>query len=121
MTAPVHLTRVPTDPPGDVLVMALNGSLDFSNAERLRDDLQAALAPEHGGLVLDMAGLDFCDSTGIRILLVIRKLLQERGGSVTLAGLNARLTRIFRVTGLIHAFAVHPGVAEALGSKRGPE
>ncbi|MEV4184725.1 STAS domain-containing protein [Streptosporangium canum] len=97
-----------------VPVIALSGDLDFTNAEQLRDDIQAALTPDHRDLVLDLTGLDFCDSTGIRIFLAIRKLLQERGGAVALAGLNPRLTRIFRLTGLVHAFTVQPTAADAV-------
>ncbi|MEU6412984.1 STAS domain-containing protein [Microbispora sp. NPDC046933] len=118
MTAAVVLTPV-SAPVADhvaehVLVVALEGALDYTNAERLRRDVEAALGEEHRELVLDLSGLNFCDSTGIRILLSVRKLMQERHGAVTLAGLNARLARIFRVTGLISAFTVAPGLAEAV-------
>ncbi|WP_326824213.1 STAS domain-containing protein [Streptosporangium sp. NBC_01639] len=101
-----------------VPVVALSGDLDFTNAERLRDDIRTVLAPDQRDLVLDLTALDFCDSTGIRIFLAIRTLLQERGGSVVLTGLNSRLSRIFRVTGLVQAFAVQPTVAEAVAFLR---
>ncbi|GLX08826.1 anti-sigma-B factor antagonist [Microbispora sp. NBRC 16548] len=97
-----------------MLVVALDGALDYTNAERLRQDVEAALGEEHRELVLDLSGVNFCDSTGIRILLSVRKLIQERNGAVTLASLNARLARIFRVTGLISAFVVVPGLTEAV-------
>ncbi|MGW5263261.1 STAS domain-containing protein [Microbispora sp. NPDC004025] len=97
-----------------VLVVALDGALDYTNAERLRQDIEAALGEERRELILDLSPLNFCDSTGIRILLSVRKLLQERKGTVTLAGLNPRLARIFRTTGLINAFAVAPDLAEAV-------
>ncbi|MEW9531613.1 STAS domain-containing protein [Microbispora sp. NPDC049125] len=118
MTAAVVLTPIPHDVAGQVLAIALNGSLDFSNAEELRADLESALSDDHRELVLDMTGVDFCDSTGIRVLLSVRTLLGVRGGAVTLTGLNTRLVRIFRVTGLIHAFTVCPGIAEALSTAR---
>ncbi|WP_182901691.1 STAS domain-containing protein [Microbispora sp. H10830] len=114
MTAAVVLTPVSAPVADHVLVVALDGALDYTNAERLRQDVEAALGEEHRELVLDLSGVNFCDSTGIRILLSVRKLIQERNGAVTLAGLNARLARIFRVTGLISAFIVVPGLAEAV-------
>lgn len=116
MTAAVVLTPVSAPVADHLLVVALVGALDYTNADRLRQDLEAALGEGHRELVLDLGGLDFCDSTGIRILLSVRKLLQERGGGVTLASLNARLSRIFRLTGLIRAFAVEPGLEEAIGT-----
>ncbi|ETK35194.1 STAS domain-containing protein [Microbispora sp. ATCC PTA-5024] len=120
MTAAVVLSSlpVPGDAAGQVLSVALTGALDFTNAERLGHDVEALLSPEHRGLVLDMSGVEFCDSTGIRVLLIVRKLVRERGGDVALAGLNARLTRIFRITGLIHAFTVTAGPQEAAEAVR---
>ncbi|MEV7809047.1 STAS domain-containing protein [Microbispora sp. NPDC088329] len=122
MTAAVVLTPVSTPLAGPVagpladhvLVVSLAGALDYTNAELLRTDVEGVLGEGHSELVLDLSGLDFCDSTGIRILLSVRKLLQERDGAVTLAGMNARLARIFRITGLINAFTVAPGLAEAV-------
>ncbi|MEV1200041.1 STAS domain-containing protein [Microbispora rosea] len=114
MTAAVVLTPVSAPVADHVLVVALDGALDYTNAELLRRDVEAFLGAEHRQLVLDLSDLGFCDSTGIRILLSIRKLMQERDGAVTLAGPNARLARIFRLTGLINAFTVAPSLAEAL-------
>ncbi|GIH65839.1 STAS domain-containing protein [Microbispora siamensis] len=114
MTAAVVLTSVSAPVADHVLVVALDGALDYTNAERLRRDVEAALGEEHRELVLDLGGVNFCDSTGIRILLSVRKLMQERDGAVTLAALNARLARIFRITGLISAFTVAPDLAGAL-------
>lgn len=114
MTAAVVLTPVSAPVADHVLVVALDGALDYTNAELLRRDVEAVLGAEHRELVFDLSDLGFCDSTGIRILLSIRKLMQERDGAVTLAGPNARLARIFRLTGLINAFTVAPSLAEAL-------
>ncbi|MEU7878539.1 STAS domain-containing protein [Microbispora bryophytorum] len=116
MTAAVVLTPVSAPVADHVLVVALDGSLDYTNAERLRQDVEAALGEEHRELVLDLSGMDFCDSTGIRILLSVRKLLQERDGAVTMASLNARLARIFKLTGLTSAFALTASLAEAVAA-----
>ncbi|MEU6429802.1 STAS domain-containing protein [Microbispora sp. NPDC046973] len=119
MTAAVVLTPVSAPVADHVLVVALDGALDYTNAERLRRDVESALGEQHRELVLDLSGVGFCDSTGIRILLSVRKLMQERDGAVTLAGLNARLARIFRITGLISAFTVAPSLEEALDTVSG--
>ncbi|GGO02152.1 STAS domain-containing protein [Microbispora bryophytorum] len=116
MTAAVVLTPVSAPVADHVLVVALDGALDYTNAERLRQDVEAALGEEHRELVLDLSGMDFCDSTGIRILLSVRKLMQERDGAVTMASLNARLTRIFKLTGLTSAFTLAASLAEAVAA-----
>ncbi|WP_055480240.1 STAS domain-containing protein [Sphaerimonospora mesophila] len=118
MTASVELTPAPSGGDDRILVVALTGALDYSNADRLRENVGDTLAPEHRELVLDLSGLEFCDSTGLRTLLDIRELLGERGGAVSLVNLNARLTKMFRITGLIKAFSVTTDLAEALGAAR---
>ncbi|GGO61411.1 STAS domain-containing protein [Nonomuraea cavernae] len=113
MTAPVHMTQVSADTGAGVCVLSLTGELDYINAAELRSDIEGVLAPEHRNLVLDLSGLEFCDSTGIRVFLIFRKLMLERGGSIALAGLTSRLERIFRMTGLSQAFPLYPSADQA--------
>ncbi|WP_230984641.1 STAS domain-containing protein [Microbispora oryzae] len=110
--------EVPGEPPGDLVAVALAGSLDFTNADRFGADLRAAADRGCRTLILDMSGLDFCDSTGLRVLLKARTRLEQQGTELVLAELNARLTRIFTVTGLVRAFTVAPTFGAALGATR---
>ncbi|GAA5061355.1 anti-sigma B factor antagonist [Thermocatellispora tengchongensis] len=119
MTAPVILGLRPHPAEGDVEVLTAAGELDHSNAERLRGDFLRLLethAPR--ALVLDLSGLTFCDSSGVRVLLAMRTRVQEAGGVLALAGLNRRLVRIFETTGLMHAFLVHETADEAARAVR---
>ncbi|MFC0866027.1 STAS domain-containing protein [Sphaerimonospora cavernae] len=118
MTAAVELTPMSNGSDDRILVAALTGSLDYSNADQLREDVRAALAPEQRELVLDLTALEFCDSTGLRTLLDVREFLSERDGAVSLVNLNARLSKMFRITGLIRGFEVTADLAEALGGAR---
>ncbi|NUW43780.1 STAS domain-containing protein [Nonomuraea rhodomycinica] len=113
MTTPVHLTQISADPATGTCVLALAGELDYISAAQLRADMESTLRPEHRHLVLDLSGLDFCDSTGIRLFLVFRKLILERGGSIALAGLTSRLERVFHMTGLSQAFNLYPDAEQA--------
>ncbi|GAA2300931.1 STAS domain-containing protein [Nonomuraea roseoviolacea subsp. roseoviolacea] len=113
MTTPVHLTQISADPATGACVLALAGELDYISAAQLRADMESTLRPEHRHLVLDLSGLEFCDSTGIRLFLVFRKLILERGGSIALAGLTSRLERVFHMTGLSQAFALYPDAEQA--------
>jgi anti-sigma B factor antagonist len=97
-----------------VVVLALAGELDYTNAERLRQDILDALPAGARDLIVDLTHLTFCDSTGIRVFLALRKLTDDRGGVVALTDLQPRLTRIFHTTGLAHFFTVLPTVADAV-------
>ncbi|MFJ8159318.1 STAS domain-containing protein [Streptomyces sp. NPDC096136] len=96
------------------VVLTLGGELDHDTAEPLRQALTAA-AGQGGRLVVDMAGLRFCDSTGLNALLHGRIAVEESGGSLELAGLGGPVARMFRITGADSVFPVHTDVEEALG------
>ncbi|MDF2706974.1 STAS domain-containing protein [Nonomuraea muscovyensis] len=119
MTAPVQLTQISADAATGTCVLALSGELDYISAAQLRTDMADTLTPDHRHLVLDLSGLEFCDSTGIRTFLVFRKLILERGGTVALAGLTARLDRVFRMTGLSQAFDLYPSADQATAAITG--
>ncbi|MEV7970794.1 STAS domain-containing protein [Sphaerisporangium sp. NPDC088356] len=118
MTAAVHLVPHPDDTLPGALVVALSGELDYTNAERLREQVLALLTADHQCLLLDLADLTFCDSTGIRIFLALRTLIGERGGVISLTDLHPRLARVFQTTGLVQFFTVRPTRADALAVLR---
>ena len=121
MSAAVLVTAVSNNPLEDnpleqekVSLLALIGELDYTNAERLQHDLQEAIGPEVRNLVIDLTDLSFCDSTGIQVFLTIRKITQDRGGSIALTNLQPRLEKLFHLTGLAPAFGIQPTVIDAL-------
>ncbi|MEV4093939.1 STAS domain-containing protein [Streptosporangium saharense] len=115
MTTVVHVTVAPgDDAPEVILLVALAGELDYTNAERFRHDLHEAVGSEPRDLVIDLTELTFCDSTGIQVLLGVRRLVQARGRRIALANPHQRLKRLFHLTGLAEAFGVQPTVALAV-------
>jgi anti-anti-sigma factor len=53
----------------DAIVLALHGDLDYSTAERARAAIEEAEAERPAVLVLDLRGLGFFDSTGLRLVI----------------------------------------------------
>ncbi|MET9608465.1 STAS domain-containing protein [Streptomyces sp. NPDC006512] len=95
------------------VLLTLAGELDHDTAPPLRDALDTAAA-RGGRLLVDMSGLDFCDSTGLNALLHSRITVQEAGGTLELAGLTGPVARMFRITGADGVFPVHADVEQAL-------
>ena len=59
------------EPHGNTLVVEVVGELDIAVAETFEVELRKALANEASTVVLDMGGVSFIDSSGIRALLLI--------------------------------------------------
>ncbi|MEV7441766.1 STAS domain-containing protein [Streptomyces sp. NPDC091204] len=100
-------------------VLAMTGELDHDTAEPLRQALDTAW-PDGGRLLVDMSRLDFCDSTGLNVLLRGRLAVQETGGTLELVGLHPPVARMFHITGADRLFRLHTDVASALATSQHP-
>ncbi|AWT41185.1 MULTISPECIES: STAS domain-containing protein [Streptomyces] len=103
--SPLNITVTDT-PAGPVL--EITGELDYSNATRLRDLLPTLTLEPGRRLVLDLAGLTFCDSSGITALIAARTHAQAAGADAALAAVPANTLRILRIVGLDQVFALYP-------------
>ena len=63
---------------GDIVVVVVVGRLDPVTASQLEPPLLAAAEPPTRGLVLDLGGVDYVSSAGLRVLLMAGKRLHER-------------------------------------------
>ena len=66
----------------------------------------AALSRSPARLIVDMSGVDFCDSTGINVLLAAHRQAREHGGELQLAGPGSATRKVLQVTGLESVFTV---------------
>lgn len=101
---------------GDAVVVRLGGELDLSNAAAVRQALLDAVDGTPGRVVVDLAQVDFMDSTALAALLEARARLRERERFLLAApGLEAQ--RALQVSGLDRHFRVHATVEEALAAE----
>jgi anti-sigma B factor antagonist len=94
---PFQLTTASIE--GTVFVTA-TGELDIATAPRLQAVLAEASA-QGGTLVLDMSGLAFIDSTGIRVLLLAWQESQRDGFNLRLTRGSDAVMRAFELVGLL--------------------
>jgi anti-sigma B factor antagonist len=97
------------------VIVALRGELDVADAAGVAAALAvvAARAPE---IIVDLAGLDFIDSSGVAALARGRKLARHAGGDLLLAAPQHQVLRVLALTRLIDVFPVHVSVDEAAAS-----
>lgn len=97
-------------------ILALSGEIDLYTAPRLQAELASALAErQQAQIVVDMSGVEFCDSTGMNVLLAAHRHARERGGELSLAAPRPSVRKILQVTGLEGVFTVHDDPAAAAG------
>ncbi|MEF9883304.1 STAS domain-containing protein [Streptomyces sp. P9-A4] len=113
-SAPPARLRVEVRTVGASEVLAPAGELDHHTAELLRVPLDDALDAGRARLVVDCSGLDFCDSTGLNVLLGARLRAEAAGGGVHLVAMRPAVARVFHITGAEVVFTVHETLATAL-------
>jgi anti-sigma B factor antagonist len=87
-------------------VLSVTGEIDLYTAPTLQSELMNALGPGQVSLIVDMSGVDFCDSTGINILLAAHRQARELGGELQLASPGSATRKVLQVTGLESVFTV---------------
>jgi anti-sigma B factor antagonist len=95
-------------------VMDVAGEIDLYTAPRLQAEFTRLLETGPSRVVIDMSGVDFCDSTGMNVLLSALKRLKERGGALEVAAPRPAVRKILQVTGLDSVFTVHETVPEEM-------
>jgi anti-sigma B factor antagonist len=110
----------PAPPPGFAIQQAahddgtvrlsISGELDMISAAVLEQRLDAVLAQDDvSGIVLDLGGLSFIDSTGLRVIVISTRACTDRGRVLTLIPGPPAVQRVFELTGLLDAlpFTAH--------------
>jgi anti-sigma B factor antagonist len=86
-------------------LVVLSGELDVSAADLLAATLEK-IDRQAMGLVLDMEGVTFIDSSGLRTLIQARQMFQDEPSSVTIRNPQPATTRLLELTGLSEYFVV---------------
>ena len=102
-TPPFHLQ---TTHAGTASTVRVVGELDALSAPELREYFISCAHDGQDRVLVDLAELDFIDSSGIEALLVGHQRLLAQGGELVLKDPPARLSTILRITGLDRTFSV---------------
>jgi anti-anti-sigma factor len=106
------LVEVREEGPSAVVTPA--GELDHHTADLLREPLEDCLAKGLHRLVVDCSRLEFCDSTGLNVLLGARLKAEAAGGGVHLVAMQPVVARVFEITGAEAVFTLHDTLEAAL-------
>ncbi len=98
--------------------MSVTGEIDLYTAPRLQSELISTLSAGQVRLIVDMSGVDFCDSTGMNVLLAAHRYAREHGGEFQLASPGSATRKVLQVTGLESVFTVLDDPVRATRSQR---
>lgn len=89
------------------MTVVIAGELDHCTASQIRRQLdELLLDPGITSLCLDLSGLTFMDSSGIGVLLGRLRVLQQRGGTLSVKNMQPPIEKLFMLSGLNRVIAI---------------
>lgn len=108
------VTRLPLD---EIAGVAVRGEIEIVTAPRLTAALDEAIRTTSGPFAIDLAAVDFLDSSGIHSLVRARALLGREDRPLALVCPRASIRRVLELTGLdqlVPVYASRDDLADAL-------
>jgi anti-anti-sigma factor len=87
--------------------------LDSTIASELKGEFLILCKPKLETLVIDLHGVEFCDSSGLSALLIAERKMKEHGGKVRLLGANKKILSLLKISMLDRLFEI-----KSAGGKR---
>ncbi|MFD3549190.1 STAS domain-containing protein [Streptomyces sp. NPDC058655] len=97
----------------DACEVTVTGELDVATGPDLHDALARAITTSRN-VTVDLSGMDFCDCTGLGVLLAAARLARARGTDLQLRSVPHTLARLLRLFPTSNALSVADGPGPSL-------
>lgn len=98
----------------DNLVLEIKGRIDALTTPKLEEECQRLIDQGEKALILDLGGVEYISSAGLRTILIIARRLNSLEGKIRFCGLQGMVKEVFSISGLNSLFPAFSSVTEAL-------
>lgn len=95
-------------------IVAVAGSVDAVTSPRLAESLQATIAGGQPRVVVDLGGVGYVSSAGLRAILAGVKAARSAGGDLAIAAAQPQVREVFELAGLTTIVAFHDEATAAV-------
>lgn len=96
-----------------LVVCVTDDRIDAAGAIQFKERMRDLIVAPSSRVILDMANVNFLDSSGLGAVVAVMKLLAPTR-KLELAGLTPTVEKVFRLTRMDSIFTIHPALAEGL-------
>ena len=97
-------------------LLRVSGRLDGASSPALEKDLLGQFATQGARVLVDLSGLDYVSSAGLRVILMASKRARQVQGRLVLCALQAQVSEVFEMSGFSRILEIV--ASEADGRKR---
>ena len=98
------------------LVAIADGRIDGINASAFEQALRNAIGDGDKAVIVDLSGLSYISSAGLRAILLIAKMLSGRSAKFGLCSLSGPIREVFEISGFDKIVDIHASRDEAIAA-----
>jgi anti-sigma B factor antagonist len=91
---------------GDVNILIIGGRLDAYNAAEAEKKLDALIQAGNVKIVLNLEGLEYISSSGLRVFLAQLKKVRKQQGDIKLCCMKPNIKEVFDIAGFTQLFNI---------------
>jgi stage II sporulation protein AA (anti-sigma F factor antagonist) len=104
------------EPHGRVLLVAASGRLDGNTSGEFTARLEPLISRAEPRLVLDMSGIEFISSAGLRAVLALFRKIKAAKGAFALCAVQPPVLEVLDISGFVNLIQIHSERAAALAA-----
>ena len=89
-----------------ILTGVLSGYIDTATSEQVGQEMEPLLKQANCAIEIDCSKLEYISSSGLRLLLSLRKQVAADGGSLVIRNINDEIRKVFTLTGFFKLFDI---------------
>jgi anti-sigma B factor antagonist len=101
---------------GDIQIITLSGRMDAYSSNDVERQLNSLLDANQVNIILNLTGLEYISSSGLRVLLAALKKSRKASGDVRLAAMRPYVKEVFDIAGFTQLFKIFDQEKEAIDS-----
>ena len=113
-----HTLTVTSRENAGITVVKMQGSLAATTAEHGNQEMKKIVDAGARKVVVNLADVDYISSTGLRVLLIAARAVEQAGGHMVLCGMPKEIQRLFDIAGFSELFTILPTQDEAIRALR---
>ena len=108
-----------TEKSGQTLVISAKGRIDGANATEVQGVLSNAFEPGIKLMLLDLGGLTYISSAGLRVIMLTARTLDRSGAKFAVGSPSGPIREVFQISGFDQIIPIFDSQAEAIESLGG--
>jgi anti-anti-sigma factor len=101
---------------GGIAIVSPKARIDTTPSGAVEDAVRQVVDGGARNLVVDLSGVEYISSAGLRVFLVLAKRMRDLRGKLVLSGMTEPVRQVFQLAGFMALFSVEPTQESALAT-----